>query len=139
MSCSGNCACGGVQHSISIKPAYVNFCVLRGDPIVETVTIKERPAPDLPHELVDLTSPLRTYSGQLRKNVNSAEIIYTLDFDMTNAASGSFVFSIPKSITEQLVGEYHYDIEQNIDGNLMGSKTIISGTINFSPDVTRPV
>lgn len=136
MGCNGKCACGGVQHTISIQPAYVNYCIVRGDGFADTVTIKEPPTPGAPAEPVDLTSPLRTYTGQLRKNVNSLDVIYEFDFDMTDAASGSFVFSLPAIITKDLTGEYHYDIEQYIDPST-NPRTIISGAFNFSPDVTR--
>jgi hypothetical protein len=136
MGCNGKCACGGVEHNISIQPAYVNYCVVRGDAFADTITIKEPPTPGADPEPVDLTSPERTYTGQLRKHVNSQEVIYELDFDMTDAASGSFVISIPASITRTLTGEYHYDIEQSIAPST-GPRTILSGMFTFSPDVTR--
>jgi hypothetical protein len=136
MGCNGNCACGGVQHNISIKPSYVNYCVVRGDGFADTILIKEAPSPGADPVPVDLTSPLRTYVGQLRKNVNSSEVIYEIDFDMTDAASGSFIFSIPAAVTRNLNGEYHYDIEQHVASS-PGPRTIISGTLTFAPDVTR--
>lgn len=136
MGCNGNCACGGVQHNVSVQPAYVNYCVMRGDGFADTVTIKEPPTPGADPVPVDLTSPLRTYAGQLRKNANSTTITHEFVFDMAEAAAGSFSFSIPASVTTGLVGEYHYDIEQFIDSS-DSPRTILAGTFTFSADVTR--
>lgn len=136
MACNGNCACGGVQHNVSIQPGFVNYCVMRGDGFSDTVTIEEPPTPGATPVPVDLTSPARTYVGQLRKSANATAIIYTFDIDMTDAASGSFTFSIPESITAELTGEYHYDIEQTISPS-SSPRTILAGTITFSPDITR--
>lgn len=136
MSCNGNCACGGVQHNVSLQPAYVNYCVVRGDGFADTVTIEEPPTPGADPEPVDLTSPARSYAGQLRKSVNSAAVTYQLAFDMLDASTGSFTFSIPASVTAGLVGEYHYDIEQTISPST-SPRTILAGTFTFSPDVTR--
>lgn len=131
MGCNGRCACGGVRHNVSVQPGYVNYCVVRGDGFADTVTIEE-PA----GSPVDLTSPLREYRGQLRRNANSTDVIYALDIDMTDAASGEFTFSIPASVTATLTGEYGYDIEQTISPSTE-PRTILAGTITFSPDYTR--
>lgn len=136
MACNGNCACGGVQHNVSVQPGIVNYCVVRGDGFADTVTIKEPPTPGATPVAVNLTSPARTYTGQLRKTANSTTIVHTFVFDMTNAAAGSFSFSIPSSVTAGLVGEYHYDIEQTVSPS-SSPRTILAGTFTFSPDVTR--
>jgi hypothetical protein len=136
MACSGKCACGGIEQTVSVQPAFLNYCVMRGDRFADTVTIKEFPGAGLDPEPVDLTSPARTFVGQLRKAPNSPVIVYEFDIDMTDAASGSFVFSIPASITSGLTGEYHYDIEQTAQPSTE-PRTILAGVITFSPDVTR--
>lgn len=136
MACNGNCACGGVQHNVSVQPGIVNYCTTRGDLFADTVTIEEPPSPGADPEPVDLTSPARTYRGQLRKSANSTTIIYEFDIDMTDAASGTFGFSIPASVTKDLTGEYGYDIEQTISPST-DPRTILAGTITFAPDYTR--
>lgn len=136
MACNGNCACGGVQHSVSVQPGFVNYCIVRGDGFSDTVTIKEAPSPGADPVEVDLTTPLRTYRGQLRKAANSTTIVAEFDIDMTDAAAGSFTFSIPSDITKNLTGEYHYDIEQMVDPSTE-PRTILAGTITFAADVTR--
>jgi hypothetical protein len=114
----------------------VNYCVVRGDGFADTVTIKEPPTPGAEPEPVDLTSPARSYAGQLRKSSKSADVVYDFDIDMTDAATGSFVFSIPASVTADLLGEYHYDIEQMISPST-DPRTILAGTISFTADITR--
>lgn len=136
MSCNGKCACGGVEQTVSIHPGVVNYCVVRGDGFSDTFTIKEAPTKDATPESVDLTDPLRSYTGQLRKSANATEVIHDIVFDMSDAADGVVIFSIPSSVTANLVGEYHYDIEQVIEPS-GEPRTILAGTITFSPDVTR--
>lgn len=109
---------------------------MRGDGFSDIVTIQEPPTPGADPVPVDLTSPERTYTAQLRKQRNSSTVVYTFDIDMTDAASGSFTFSIPSSTTADLIGEYHYDIEQVIDPS-SEPRTILAGAINFTSDVTR--
>ena len=132
MACNGRCACGGVTHNVSIQPGFVNYCVVRGDGFADTVTIEEPPTPGADPVPADLSA--RTYTAQLRKAPNSTTITYTFDIDMTDAAAGSFTFSIPASVTEGLTGVYHYDIEQTVSSD---PRTILSGTITFAPDTTR--
>lgn len=136
MGCNGNCACRGVEHNVSVQPGVVNYCSVRGDRFADTVTIKEPPSPGADPVPVDLTSPARTYVGQLRKAANSSTVIYVLGIDMTDAAAGSFTFYIPASATAGFTGEYHYDIEQTISPSTE-PRTILAGTISFSPDITR--
>jgi hypothetical protein len=136
MACNGRCACGGVEYNISVRPGIVNYCVTRGDGFADTVTIKEAPTEGATPEPVDLTSPARTYIAQLRKNPNSTTVVATFDIDMSDAADGEFVFSLPSSVTQTLSGEYGYDIEQYIDPSTE-PRTILSGTFTFSPDYTK--
>ena len=136
MACNGNCACKGVEHNVSIQPGFVNFCGVRGDGFSDTVTIKEPPSPGADPVPVNLTSPARTFFAQLRKSQNSTEVAYTFDIDMTDAAAGSFTFSIPSAITVGFTGEYHYDIEQTVSPST-NPRTILAGTLTFSPDTTR--
>lgn len=136
MACNGKCACAGVQHNVSIQPGYVDYCVMRGDGFSDSVTITEPPSPGADPEPVDLTSPARTFTAQLRRHPNSSTITYTFDIDMSDAAAGVFTFSIPSSVTATLTGDYHYDIQQ-VTSPSTEPLTILAGVISFSPDVTR--
>jgi hypothetical protein len=56
--------------------------------------------------------------------------------DMASAASGVVGFSIADTITDDLLGVYVWDFQQDTGGVI---RTLMGGTFLVNPDVTRAV
>jgi hypothetical protein len=63
-------------------------------------------------------------------------VVVEVDVDTTDAATGQLVLRIDSADTEDLSGEYVWDLEQTIGGN---PRTILAGKWAFEADVTREV
>lgn len=113
--------------TISIRPAKLNYKVVRGDDFSDVVTIKE----GFPAAAVDVSA--RTYTAQIRRTKNG-DIVAAFVIDMSGAASGEVIFSLEDAVTADLDGAYFWDFQQDISGVI---RTLMGGHFVVDEDVTR--
>lgn len=111
--------------TVDLLPGKLNIKVSRGDTDGIPLDITEAGS------AADLTG--RTYAAQLRRSQNSATAI-DITVDTTDAVTGRLVLRLEPAVTEDLSGEYQWDLEQTVGGTV---RTILAGKWTFAPDVTR--
>lgn len=114
--------------TISIKPAKLNYKIVRGDDFADVVTIKEGE----PAIAVDVST--RTFTAQVRQTPNG-EVVAAMAIDMTNAATGQVGYSLADTITDDMGGQYVWDFQQSTAGFV---RTLMAGAFVVELDVTRP-
>lgn len=115
--------------TISVLPAKLNYKITRGDDFADTVTIKEGD-PAVP---VDVSG--RTYTMQLRTTPDATTVTATFTIDMSNAVSGEVTYSLADTTTDDLLGLYFWDFEQESAGGVI--RTLMGGQFLVVADVTR--
>lgn len=115
---------------IDLRPARLDYKVTRGDDFADTVTIKEGD----PLAAVDVSA--RTYTAQVRRKADDAEVVAQMSIDMTDAATGQVTYSIADSVTDDMDGDYVWDFQQSTAGVV---RTLMGGKFKISDDVTRAV
>lgn len=111
--------------TVDLLPGKLNIKVSRGDTDGIPLDIQEGGI------AADLTG--RIYAAQLRRSQNSATAI-DITVDTTDADTGRLVLRLEPAVTEDLSGDYLWDLEQTIGGTI---RTILAGKWTFAPDVTR--
>lgn len=111
--------------TVDLLPGKLNIKVSRGDTDGIPIDIHEDGV------AADLTG--RTYAAQLRRSPNSATAI-DVTVDMTDADTGRLVLRLDPDVTEDLTGDYQWDLEQTMGGTV---RTLLAGKWTFAPDVTR--
>lgn len=111
--------------TVDLRPGKLNIKTTRGDAVDLPLVIKEGGVP------ADLSG--RTYAAQVRKN-KAGEVVATIDVDTTGAADGELRLQLDPEVTEALLGEYRWDLQQTIGGS---PRTILGGLWGFEADVTR--
>jgi hypothetical protein len=114
--------------TVSVLPAKLNFKITRGDDFAESFTIQEGD----PLAPVDVSA--RTYTAQVRSDVDATTVTATFSVDMTDAATGVIVLRLADTVTDDLSGAYVWDLQQDSAGVI---RTLAGGAFNVSPDVTR--
>jgi len=105
-----------------------NIKIYQGDTYVHEVRVK-----DNSNVAINITS--RTYAGQIRKTKTSNVIIATFTTAITNAANGTFNFSLSSNTTSNIQsGVYYYDIQET---NGIVVTTLLSGRAEVEGEVTR--
>ena len=112
--------------TVTILPAKLNYKITRGDDFADEVTIKENGV------AVDVSA--RTYTAQVRATTEATDVVATFSIDMSSAASGVVGFSIADTVTDDLLGPYVWDFQQDTAGVI---RTLMGGTFIVQPDVTR--
>lgn len=111
--------------TVDLRPAKVNVRMARGDTAAPPILIQEAGEP------ADLTG--RTFEAQIRRTAGSATAI-DIDVDTTEAAGGILVLRVDADVTENLRGDYVWDLQQ-IVGDVV--RTLLTGKWTFDADVTR--
>lgn len=110
--------------ALDLTPAAVDVTYKRGDGRTITLTYPET---------VDLTSPARTYTAQIRASVASTVVLGTLEADLTDAHT---VVLTPDDDAIALdPGSYLYDVQYTIAGGR--PVTVMAGRWRQIGDVTR--
>ena len=112
---------------VDFRPAKLDYRIVRGDDFADIVTIREGD----PAAAVDVST--RTFTAQVRRSKH-AGIIASMAIDMSGAASGEVVYSLPDTTTESLSGTYFWDFQQNTSGVI---RTLMGGAFIVDKDVTR--
>ena len=113
--------------TVNIKPAKLNYKMVRGDDFADSVTINEGD-PAMP---ADVSS--RTYAAQVRSTPDGA-VVASMSIDMSSAASGEVGYSLADTITADMSGQYVWDFQQTTSGVI---RTLMAGTFTVEKDVTR--
>jgi hypothetical protein len=113
--------------TISIRPAKLNYKIVRGDDFADVVTIKEGD----PAEPADVSA--RTYTAQVRRT-KAGEVVAQMAINMADAADGEVGYSIPDAETAEMSGQYVWDFQQDSAGVV---RTLMGGAFVVDPDVTR--
>jgi len=113
--------------TVSIKPARLNYKIVRGDDFADVVTIKEGD----PSAPVDV-SP-RTFAAQVRRTPDGA-VVASMTIDMSSAASGEVGYALADTVTATMSGQYVWDFQQTTSGVI---RTLMAGTFTVELDVTR--
>lgn len=111
--------------TVDLLPGKLNIKVSRGDTDGIPIDIQEGGV------AADLTG--RTYAAQLRRSQNSATAI-DITVDTTDADTGRLVLRLEPDVTEDLTGDYLWDLEQTVGGTV---RTLLKGKWTFDLDVTR--
>lgn len=111
--------------TVDLRPEPAKLKIARGDDFSMPVVIKEDSV------LVDVSS--RTYTAQLRRTKNGA-LVSNFGIDATNAATGTIVFTLADTVTDDLNGTYYWDFQQFAAGVV---RTLMGGAFVVEPDVTR--
>lgn len=111
--------------TVDLRPGRLNIKTSRGDTVAVPITIQEGGAP------ADLTG--RTYAAQIRKTKASATSV-TVTVDTTGAASGELVLRLAADVTDELTGDYQWDLQQTLGGSV---RTLLEGRWTFGADVTH--
>jgi hypothetical protein len=114
---------------IDLRPARLDYKMVRGDDFADTVTIKEGD----PAAAVDVSA--RTYTAQVRSTPDGA-VVASMVIDMADAATGVVGFSISDIATDDMSGEYVWDFQQSAGGSV---RTLMGGKFVVYADVTRAV
>ena len=77
----------------------------------------------------------RTYTAQIRRSPNAATA-YDVTVDMTEAADGILILRMDPEVTQELTGDFVWDLEENNGGTI---RTRVSGPWSFTADTTRAV
>lgn len=112
---------------IDLRPARLDYRIVRGDDFADVVTIKEGD----PAAAVDVSA--RTYAAQVRADADG-EIVASMAIDMSEAASGEVGYSIADTATDDMEGEYVWDFQQTTGGVV---RTLMGGRFVVDADVTR--
>lgn len=112
---------------IDLRPARLDYRMVRGDNFADTVTIKEGD----PAAAVDVSA--RTFTGQVRRTANGA-VVASMTIDTTDAATGVIGYAIDDSVTATMSGEYVWDFQQSVGGSV---RTLMGGRFVVDDDVTR--
>lgn len=113
---------------IDLRPARLDYRVVRGDDFADVVTIQEGD----PAAPVDVSA--RTYTAQVRRTADGA-IVASFSIDMTAAASGEVGYSLADTTTDDLSGEYVWDFQQSVAGvvrTLMGGKFVVYADVTHA-------
>lgn len=113
---------------IKLRPGKLDLDITRGDDLAVSMLFEEGDPP----AAVDVST--RTYTAQIRTSPNAATVAATFTVDMTDAAAGLIVLRLADTVTEDLLGSYVWDLEQD-DGGVI--RTYTGGSFVVSPDVTR--
>lgn len=111
--------------TVDLRPGKLNIKTSRGDTVGVPLTIQEGGSP------ANLIG--RTYAAQIRKSKSSATAV-TVTVDTAGAASGQLVLRLAAGDTDDLSGDYQWDLQQTQGGTV---RTILEGRWTFGPDVTR--
>ena len=112
---------------IDLRPARLDYRLVRGDDFADTVTIKE----GSPAAAVDVSA--RTYTAQVRRTADGA-VVASMTIGMGSAATGIVVYSIADTLVATMSGEYVWDFQQNTGGSI---RTLMGGKFIVDADVTR--
>ncbi len=113
--------------------AKYNLKIEQGTTFVRTLTFKQS---DI---AMNLTG--KTYAGKIRESYDSAIVLATFSFDLTDLAAGTLVVSLTAGETSSLPSTLDatplvYDIEEtDVDGITV--KRILKGSVSVSPEVTK--
>ena len=109
-------------------PGIQNLTFVRGD--TETVQVTMTSDGTTP---VDITG--RTYAAQMRTTPDIAAISATATCSITDAANGVMNASFTATSTATLdPGYYYWDLQETNGATVT---TVLQGTVNVLPDVTR--
>lgn len=114
--------------SIKLIPGKLAISMVRGDDFAEEFTIQEGD----PLAPVDVSA--RTYTAQVRTTTEATAVTATFTVDMTSAATGVIILRLADTVTDDLLGAYVWDLQQDSAGVI---RTILSGPFVVLPDVTR--
>lgn len=114
--------------TVKILPAKLNFSITRGDDFAESFTIQEGD----PLAPVDVSA--RTYTAQIRATSEATTVTATFSVDMTDAATGIVVLRLADTVTDDLLGSYVWDLQQDAAGVI---RTLAGGQFTVVADVTR--
>lgn len=113
--------------TVDLRPQRFDMKFQRGDTVGYPLGIKEGDPP----ELADLTG--RTFAAQLRRSPNSSSAV-DVEVDLAEAADGVVILRLEPSVTQTLVGEYKWDLQQTQGGTV---RTILAGRWIFDADTTH--
>lgn len=113
--------------TVSIKPAKLNYKMIRGDDFADVVTIKEG-EPSVPADVSG-----RTFAAQVR-SAPDGDVVASMSIDMSSAASGEVGYSLADTVTAEMSGQYVWDFQQTTSGVI---RTLMAGTFTVEKDVTR--
>lgn len=101
--------------------------MVRGDDFADEISfVDENEAP------IDVSA--RTYTAQIRTTTEATAVTATFSVDMTAAATGVIVLRLADTITDDLLGGYVWDLQQDTAGVI---RTIMAGPFIVVADVTR--
>lgn len=113
---------------IDLRPARLDYRIVRGDDFADVVTIKEgSPTP------VAVNVSTRTYAAQVRRTKGGA-VVAQMTIDMAAAASGDVGYAITDVVTADMSGDYVWDFQQTNGGVV---RTLMGGKFTVDQDVTR--
>lgn len=113
---------------IDLRPARLDYRIVKGDDFADTVTIKEGD----PAAAVDVST--RTYAAQVRREAG-ADVVVQMTINMTSAATGQVTYSIQDTDTDDMDGDYVWDFQQTTSGVV---RTLMGGKFVVYEDITRP-
>ncbi len=102
----------------------------RGDTLTKALTFKDENGTAI--DITGWTIWFTIKSSQ--DDADSAAVAQDIVTSHTNATAGESTISLTAAETDELEGNYYYDIQiKKLDGTI---KTVLDGTINFSKDIT---
>lgn len=113
--------------SLKLTPAKLPITIVRGDDFAEEFEFV-----DANEAAIDVSA--RTYTAQIRASTESTTVTATFSVDMTDAATGIVVLRLADTVTDDLLGSYVWDLQQNTAGVI---RTLFGGPFIVLPDVTR--
>lgn len=114
--------------TVKVTPAKLNYTIVRGDDFADQITIQEGD----PLAPVDVSA--RTYTAQIRTTSEATAVTATFTVDMTDAATGIIVLRLADTVTDDLLGAYTWDLQQDTAGVI---RTLAAGSFVVIADVTR--
>lgn len=112
---------------IDLRPARLDYRIVRGDDFADTVTIKE----GSPSAAVDVSA--RVFTAQVRETPDGP-VVAAMTIDMVGAATGIVGYAIGDAVTATMDGAYVWDFQQSTSGVV---RTLMGGKFLVSRDVTR--
>lgn len=113
--------------SLKLIPSNFPITMVRGDDFAEEFTFV-----DENEVAIDVSA--RTYTAQVRTSTEATTVTATFSVDMTDAATGVVVLRLADTVTDDLLGAYVWDMQQDTAGVV---RTLFGGAFIVRPDVTR--